>query len=75
MFLLIRNVLPDSKTSFAKPVELVKKAIRKIISCDEGKGLAKIAVEVISGGCIQDPHSTSAYLKLAQEIKALDSVP
>jgi hypothetical protein len=75
MFLLIQNVLLDSKTGFTKLVELVKKVISEIISCDEGKELAKITVEVISGGCPQDPHSSSAYLKLAHEIKTLDNVP
>jgi hypothetical protein len=75
MFLLIRNVLPDNKTGFAKPVEFVKKAISEIISGDEGKELSDIAVEVIPGGRTQDPHSSSAYLELAQEIKTLDTVP
>ena len=50
MFLLICNVLPDSKTSFGKPVELVKKAINEIINADEGKELTDIAPEVFSGG-------------------------
>jgi hypothetical protein len=50
MFLLICNVLPDNKTGFTKPVELVKKAISEIISGDEGKELSDIAVEVIPGG-------------------------
>jgi len=75
MFLLIHNVLPDNKTDFMKPVELVKKAIGEIISGDEGKELSDIVVEVIPSGRTQDPHSSSAYLKLAQEIKSLDSVP
>jgi len=74
MFLLIRNVLPDNKTGFAKPVDLVKKAINEIISGDEGKELSDIAVEVIPGSQTQDPHSSSAYLELAQEIKTLDTV-
>jgi hypothetical protein len=71
MFLLIRNVLPDNKTSFGKPVELVKQAISEIISGDEGKELTDIALEVIPGGRMQDLHSSLAYLKLAQEIKCL----
>jgi hypothetical protein len=75
MFLLIRNVLPDNKTGFAKPVKLVKKAISEIISGDEGKELSDIAVKVIPGGRTQNPHSSSAYLELAQEIKTLDTVP
>ena len=74
MFLLIRNVLPD-KTGFAKPVELVQIAISEIIRSDEGKELAHITVTIIAGGRPQDPHSSSAYLELAQEIKSLDTVP
>jgi hypothetical protein len=74
MFLLIRNVLPN-KSGFAKPIELVETAINEIIQSDKGEKLAHITVVVIAGGRPQDPHSSSAYLELAQEIKSLDSVP
>lgn len=75
MFLLIHNVLPNNKTGFAKPVELVKDTIHQIISSVEGKELSDITVSVILGGRPLDPHSSSAYLELAQEIKMLDLVP
>jgi len=74
MFLLIHNVLPDNKPSFANPGALVKKAINNIISSDEGKELADITVKIIPGSWPQDPHSSSAYLELAQEIKILDTL-
>jgi hypothetical protein len=75
MFLLIRNVLLDNNTGFGKPVELVKQAISEITSGDEGKELTDIALEVIPGGRTQDPHSSSAYLELALEIKTLETIP
>jgi hypothetical protein len=75
MFLLIHNILPDNKTGFANPIELVKRAINKIMSCDKGKELADIAVEIIHGGQPQDPHCSSAYIELAQQIKTLDTIP
>ena len=75
MFLLIRNVLPDSKTAFGKPVEMVKKAIAEIIKSPDGKDLADITVLILPGGRVQDRYSSSAYLELAKEIRQLDSIP
>lgn len=75
MFLLLRNVLPGDAPGFGNPVDLVKKAIAEILNDDEGKELAEITVDVIPGGHPQDPNRSSAYLELAQEIKALDTVP
>ena len=57
MFLLIRNILPDSKMGFANPVLLTNKAISEIVSGDKWKELKNIAVVVISGGQMQDAHS------------------
>lgn len=75
MLLLIRNVLPNNKTGFAKPVELVNEAVREIVTSDAGKDLLDISVLVVPGGRSQDPHSSSAYLELTQDVKSLDSVP
>ena len=75
MFLLLRNVLPGDAPGFGKPVDLVKEAIAEISNTNEGKELAEITVDVIPGGHPQDFNSASAYLELAQEIKALDTVP
>ena len=57
MFLLICNILPDSKMGFANPVLLTNKAISEIVSGDKWKELKNIAVVVISGGQMQDAHS------------------
>ena len=75
MFLLIRNVLPDNKTGFAKPVQLVNDAIAEILNSAEEKELTDVAVTVIAGGRAQDLHSVCAYLELAQEIRSLDPIP
>jgi Reverse transcriptase (RNA-dependent DNA polymerase) len=75
MFLLIRNVLPPTNTGFAKPVDLVKKAISEITSTAEGKELADVSLSVIPGGRPQDAHCSSAYVELAQEIRLLDALP
>ena len=75
MFLLICNIFPPGSCGFGKPVELVEKAISEVTSSDDGMELSDILVTVIAGGHPQDPHSSSAYLELAQEIKSLDTVP
>ena len=75
MFLLIRNVLPANKTGFAKPVDLVKKALTEVLASDDGDDLFDIHVALVAGGRPQDPHSSSVYLDLAQQTKALDSLP
>jgi hypothetical protein len=75
MFLLVRNVLPLDKPGFGKPVELVKAAIAELSESEIGKELAEITLDVIQGGRPQDQHCASAYIDLAQEIKALDTVP
>jgi hypothetical protein len=75
MLLLIRNVIPNNKTGFAKPVELVREAVHEIFTTDAGKDLVDISVLVVPGGRPLDPHSSSAYLKLSQDVKLLDSVP
>jgi hypothetical protein len=75
MFLLIHNMLPDNKTGFGDPVILVKKALMDIISTDDGKELADIDLVIIAGGQLQDHHSASAYLKLAKQVKILNSLP
>jgi hypothetical protein len=63
MFLLISNVLPESNTGFVDPVMHVKQAISEILSCDEGKGLTEISVEVIAGGQSQDTHASLEFLE------------
>ena len=75
MFLLVRNVLPDDKPGFGKPVELVMKAIAEITASDDGKELSEISINVFAGGRPQDQHCASAYIELSQEIKNLDTVP
>jgi hypothetical protein len=75
MFLLIRNVLPLTKTGFGKPVQLVKDALAEILTSDDGPDLADVAVTVIAAGRPIDPHSSSAYLELAHETRALDHLP
>ena len=75
MFLLICNILPVTKTGFAKPIELVKKVISEIVASNEGCELACIPVVVILGGRPQDAHSSSAYLELAQEVRTLNTLP
>ena len=75
MFLLIRNILNADKSGFGKPVELVNKAISEIIASEDGTELSDISVLVVAGGRPQDPHSSSAYLELAHEIKSLDTIP
>ena len=75
MFLLIRNVLPQNKTGFAKPAELVNNAIAEILKTDDGKELSDIPIVVVPDGRPQDTHSSSAYLELAQEIRTIDPLP
>jgi hypothetical protein len=75
MFLLVRNVFPEDKPGFGKPVELVRKAIEEICASETGKELAEITLDVLPGGRPQDVNSASAYIELAQEIKALDHLP
>ena len=75
MFLLICNVLPNNKTGFAKPVELVNDAIAEILIANAGTDLADVAVTIVPGGHAQDLHSLCVYLELAQEIKTLDPTP
>ena len=75
MFLLIRNILPPTKTGFAKPVELVNAAIAEVLANPEEADLAGISVVVVPAGRPQDAHSSSAYLELAQEVRIIDSLP
>jgi hypothetical protein len=75
MFLLVRNVLPDDKPGFEKPVKLVRKAIADICSSDDGNSLSEITLDLIPGGRPQDTHCASVYMELSQEIKTLDSLP
>lgn len=75
MFLLVRNVLPDNKSGFGKPDELVREAIDEICNSDEGKELSEITLDVMAGGHPQDLHRASAYIELAREIKKLYPLP
>jgi hypothetical protein len=75
MFLLIRNVLLQTKTGFGKPVELVRDAIAEILLSDAGVELTDIAVSVFPAGRPMDTHSSSAYLELTHETQALDHLP
>ena len=75
MFLLVRNVLPNDKPGFGKPVELVKMAIAEIIAADDELLLSDITLDIVPGGRPQDAHCSSAYIDLAHEVKTLDTVP
>ena len=75
MFLLIRNILPQNKPGFGKPVELVNNALAEILLSDDGPALIDVGVTVLPGGRPMDPFSSSAYLELAHETRALDPLP
>jgi hypothetical protein len=75
MFLLIRNVLPPSKTGFGKPIDLVKQALTDVLASDYGTILMDVYVTLVAGGRPQDPHSSSVYLELSQHTKSLDPLP
>ena len=75
MFLLIRNVLPPSKTGFGKPINLVKDALTDVLTSDDGNHLADVYVTLVIGGRPQDTHSSSVYLELSQLTKSLDPLP
>jgi hypothetical protein len=75
MFLLIRNVLPQNKTGFGKPVDLVREALAKILQSEDGLELLDVGVTVVPAGRPMDPFSSSAYLELTHQTRALDPLP